>query len=41
MYILKYIYMCIYTYEGIERYFRHSFTVIKIMIVEKLQKDLL
>lgn len=38
MYILKYIYICIYTYECTERDFQHTFTVIKIMIIEKLRR---
>lgn len=38
MYILKYIYICIYTYECAERYFRRTFTIIKIMIIEKLKR---
>lgn len=38
MYILKYIYVCIYTYECAERYFRRAFTVIKTMKIEKLRR---
>ena len=38
MYILKHIYICTYTYECAERDFQHTFTVIKIMIIEKLKR---
>lgn len=38
MYRLKYIHICVYTYECAERDFRHSFTVIKITIIEKLKR---
>lgn len=38
MYILKYVYICIYTHECAERDFRHTFSVIRIMRIEKLKR---
>lgn len=38
MYILKCLSICTYTYECAERDFRHTFTAIKIMVIEKLKR---
>lgn len=38
MYLLKYLSICTYTYECAERDFPHAFTVIKIMVIEKLKR---